>query len=96
MRLIHGPIIREYVFKGARVYLGANMEGEFALTLWYFENIRRLPDVSEISFMCRIKDDQMPLSAALRAQALFVGMQNELADWANRQDASKTALALPQ
>ena len=101
-RLMPGPAIEELVFKGARVELGAGIRGEFALTLWYFEKRRRVPevsgrrvpDVSEISFKCEI-DGLMRLPVAQRAHSLFVAMQEELADWANTEDSSKTALALP-
>ena len=89
-----GPEIEEHVFKGPKVDLGDGISGEFALTLWYFEKRYRAPEVSEISFKCEI-DGLMHLPAAQRAHSLFVGMQEELADWANTQDASKTALALP-
>jgi hypothetical protein len=36
------------------------------------------------------------LTVARRAHRLFVAMQEELADWANIQDSSKTELALPR
>jgi hypothetical protein len=93
-RLVPGWAIEEHVFKGATVELGGGIKGEFALTLWYFEKRGRTPDVSEISFRCEI-DGLMPLPSAQRAHSLFVAMQEELADWANTQDSSKTALALP-
>jgi len=93
-RLRPGPAIEEHVFKGPKVDLGGGITGEFTLTLWYFEKRRRAPKVSEISFKCEI-DGLMRLPAAQRAHSLFVAMQEELADWANTQDASKTALALP-
>jgi hypothetical protein len=93
-RLMPGPAIEEHVFKGPKVELGGGIIGEFALTLWYFKKRRRAPDVSEISFKCEI-DGLMHLPAAQRAHSLFVAMQEELADWANPQDSSKTALALP-
>src|SRR5262245_46272502 len=93
-RLMHGAAIEEHVFKGPKVELGGGIKGEFALTLWYFEERGRAPDVSEISFKCEI-DGLMHLPAAQRAHSLFVAMQEELADWANTQAASKTALALP-
>jgi hypothetical protein len=94
--LTPGPAIEEHVFKGAKVELGGRVKGEFALTLWYFEKRRRVPDVCEISFKCEIGDGVMPLPAARRAHRLFVAMQEELADFANIQDSSKTALALPR
>jgi hypothetical protein len=95
-RLAPGPLIEEHVFKGPRVELGSGIGGEFALTFWYFEKQRRVPQVSEISFKCDLDGGLMPVPVARRAHRLFVGMQEELADWANIQDSSKTELALPR
>jgi hypothetical protein len=94
-RLVSGPAIEEHVFKGPKVDLGSRMKGEFALTFWYLGKRRRIPDVSEISFRCGTEDGLMRLTAARHAHLLFVAMQKELASWANIQDSSKTALALP-
>jgi hypothetical protein len=94
-RLAPGLLIEEHVFKGPKVDLGSRINTEFALTFWFFEKQRRAPQVSEISFKCDLDGGLMPLSVARRAHRLFVAMQEELADWANTQDASKTELALP-
>jgi hypothetical protein len=95
-RLAPGRLIEEHVFKGPKVDLGSRISGEFALTFWFFEKQRRVPQVSEISFKCDLDGGLMPLSVARRAHRLFVAMQEELADWANMQDSSKTELALPR
>ncbi|WP_245372367.1 hypothetical protein [Rhizobium leguminosarum] len=91
--LIAGPSIREEVFENARVRLGANVTGKFALTLWYFD--RTAPQVAEISFKSKPANGEMPGTAARRALKLFIGMQNQLSDWINADYSSKTALALP-
>lgn len=90
-----GPNIRELVFRGARVKLGAEIIGKFALTLWYFGAEHSTPTVAEISFKCATLAGNMPGKAARRALALFVGMQSELDGWVNSEHSSKTALALP-
>lgn len=95
-RLAAGPRIEEHVFKGPSVELGSGISGEFALTFWYFGKLRRVPQVSEISFKCELDGGLMPVPVARRAHRLFVAMQEELADWANIQDSSKTELALPR
>jgi hypothetical protein len=98
-RLAAGPRIEEHVFKGPKVELGSGIRGEFALTLWYFEKKRKkrkVLKVSEISFKCDLDGGVMPVPVARRAHRLFVAMQEELADWANIQDSSKTELALPR
>jgi hypothetical protein len=98
-RLASGPRIEEHVFKGPKVELGSGISGEFALTLWYFEKKRKkrkVLKVSEISFKCDLDGGLMPVPVARRAHRLFVAMQEELADWANVQDSSKTELALPR
>jgi hypothetical protein len=95
-RLAPGLLIEEHVFKGPKVDLGSRISGEFALTFWFFEKQHRVPQVSEISFKCDLDGGLMPLTVARRAHRLFVAMQEELADWANMQDASKTELVLPR
>ncbi|AJC83300.1 hypothetical protein IE4803_PD00095 (plasmid) [Rhizobium etli bv. phaseoli str. IE4803] len=91
--LIAGPSIREEVFENARVRLGANVTGKFALTLWFFD--RPAPHVAEISFKSKTANGEMPGKAARRGLKLFIGMQNQLSDWINADYSSKTALALP-
>ncbi|MHC2302861.1 hypothetical protein ACVJBD_007128 [Rhizobium mongolense] len=93
--LVCGPSIHEFVFKGARVKLGGDIVGKFALTLWYFGPTHSTPTVAEISFKCAITNGDMPGKAARRALALFVGMQTDLGNWVNSEHSSKTALALP-
>lgn len=98
-RLAAGPHIEEHVFKGPSVELGSGISGAFALTLWYFwkkRKKRKVLKVSEISFKCDLDGGLMPVPVARRAHRLFVAMQEELADWANIQDSSKTELALPR
>ncbi|WP_244497529.1 hypothetical protein [Ensifer sp. Root142] len=93
--LVSGPTIRELVFKGARVKLGAGIVGKFSLTLWYFGAQQPDPRVAEISFKCATLAGDMPGAAARRARALFVAMQTDLGGWVNSEHTSKTALALP-
>ncbi|AUX78319.1 hypothetical protein [Sinorhizobium fredii] len=93
--LVSGPTVRELVFKGARVKLGAGIVGKFSLTLWYFGSQQPGPTVAEISFKCATVDGNMPGAAARRALALFVAMQTDLGGWVNSEHSSKTALALP-
>jgi hypothetical protein len=90
--LIAGPLIRERVFKGARVRLGAGVIGKFALTLWYFD--RPVPKVAELSFKCETAEGDMAGKAARRALTLFTGMQSNLGGWVNSEYSSKTALAV--
>jgi hypothetical protein len=95
-RLRPGPHIHEVALKGAEVDLGQDIQGKFALSLWYFLPLGDdLPKVAEISFKCALHDGRMPRGAARRALALFIGMQEELRDWVDLRRASKTALALP-
>ena len=94
-KLVSGPTIRELVFKGARVKLGAGVVGKFTLTLWYFGSQQPDPTVAEISFKCATIDGDMPGAAARRALTLFVAMQTRLGGWVNSEHSSKTALALP-
>lgn len=89
-----GPTISELVFKDAEVDLG-EIDARFALTLWYFNAETTAPRVAEISFKCKVKDGYLPRAAAARALKLFVGMQDDLGDWVNFEEQSKTALALP-
>ncbi|MEJ0013921.1 MAG: hypothetical protein WDM94_15195 [Bauldia sp.] len=93
--LRHGPVIREFVFEGAKVKFGKGVTGKFAFTLWYFEPVATVPNVAEISFRCTTKNGRMPLAAAQRAYALFAGFQEDLTGWVNLRDTSKTELALP-
>jgi hypothetical protein len=93
--LVSGPTIRELVFNGARVKLGAGIVGKFSLTLWYFGAQQPNPTVAEISFKCATLAGDMPGAAARRAGALFVAMQTDLGGWVNSDHSSKTALALP-
>ena len=95
VELRSGPTIREFVFKGAKVRLGDGNVGKFALTLWRFEPGGPVPDVVEISFKCRITDGHMSGASARRALNLFNGLQEDLGDWLNQRNSSKTALALP-
>ncbi|NKN36126.1 hypothetical protein HFC70_07115 [Agrobacterium sp. a22-2] len=93
--LIGGPIIREFVFEGARIRLSETITGVFSLTLWFFEAHDTRPDVAEISFKCAIEDGTMPGRAARRALALFIGLQTDLEAWVETRHSSKTSLALP-
>lgn len=93
--LVAGPIIREFVFKGARVRLGETITGAFSLTLWFFGAHNTRPDVAEISFKCAIENGTMPGRAARRALALFIGLQTDLEAWVETRHSSKTSLALP-
>lgn len=93
--LICGPTIRELVFEGASVRLGAAIVGEFALTLWFFGSDQVAPTVAEISFKCTTVRGDIPGKAAGRALDLFIGMQ-ELGGWVNTEHSSKTSLALPK
>lgn len=90
-----GPLIREFVFKGAKVRLGDNITGKFALTLWQFCDAELAPGIAEISFKCKTLDGLMPGNAARRAFDLFIGLQEDLAYGINLHHASKTVLALP-
>ncbi|MFK0206318.1 hypothetical protein [Agrobacterium sp. NPDC090283] len=94
--LINGPNIRELVFKGARVKLGANSIGKFALTLWYLDKAGPAPRVAEVSFKCATLAGDMPGKAARRALTLFTCMQSQLSGWVTSEYSSKTALALPR
>lgn len=93
--LYDGPLIREFVFKGAKVRLGDNITGKFALTLWQFGDAEQEQEIAEISFKCKTLDGLMPGNAARRAFDLFIGLQEDLANGINLHHASKTALALP-
>ncbi|MBZ9603111.1 hypothetical protein [Phyllobacterium chamaecytisi] len=93
--LIGGPVIHEYVSKGAQVRLSENVTGDFTLTLWYFETTDFPPAVAEISFKCATIAGGMPGKAARRALDLFIGLQIDLGDYVNTDHASKTAMALP-
>lgn len=94
--LVSGPVIHEFVNKGAKVKLSENVTGDFTLTLWYFETMEPPPAVAEISFKCATIDGEMPGKAARRALDLFIGLQINLGDYVNTDHASKTAMALPQ
>ena len=93
--LVSGPVIQESVYEGAKVKLGGSIDGKFALTLWRFSSRRPVPGIAEISFKCETQSGFMPASAAWRAFALFVGLQDELGDLVDVSHSSKTALALP-
>ncbi|MCM2474230.1 hypothetical protein HGO38_12170 [Rhizobium sp. CG5] len=95
LALVGGPIIREVVFKGARVRLGEGITGAFTLTRWFFEASQTSGDIAEISFTCAINKGIMPGRAARRALALFVGLQTDLDGWVETRHSSKTSLALP-
>jgi hypothetical protein len=94
-KLAPGPAIEEFVFKGTEVDLNSGIEGEFALTIWNFNDGGPKPRVAEISFRCERPDDGMPQDAADQARELFIAMQTGLGDWVNKTHSSKTALALP-
>jgi hypothetical protein len=93
--LLHGPLVSEYVFRGACVRLGRGVLARFALTLWYFGVPEADPDVAEISFKVDTGGGALPGPPARRAADLFVGLQEELGDWIDTRHASKTELALP-
>lgn len=94
-QLCDGPIIREFVCKGAKVRLGDGIAGKFALTLWQFDSTGPAGGIAEISYKCKTPDGIMPGNAARRAFDLFIGLQEDLADSVDRHHASKTALVLP-
>lgn len=94
-QLQHGPVIRECVFKGAKVRLGSDTIGEFALTIWHFAPPRPVPGVAEISFKCSVENGRMSGAAARRAFELFIGLQEDLGNWLNLRRPSKTEFALP-
>lgn len=93
--LVSGPEVQEVVFKGAKVDLGRGLVANFALTIWCFLPVRTVR-VAEISFKCKFEGRFMPHRPAVRAFALFVGMQEHLADHVDLKEASKTKLALPE
>jgi hypothetical protein len=79
--LVGGPIVHEFVNKGARVKLSENVIGDFTLTLWYFETVDIPPAVAEISFKCATINGETPGKAARRVLDLFIGLQIDLGDY---------------
>ena len=94
--LKQGDPIREWVFKGAEVDLGENLDAEFALTLWFLEeSSSATPAIAEISFKYDTRDGNVAPEAAQRAMTLFLAMQEEL-EWASPERATKTSFGLPE
>jgi hypothetical protein len=95
--LVHGALISEYVFEGAEVDLGRDVDAGFALTLWYAADRTggASPAVAEISFKYDTDDGDVAPAVARRAMTLFLAMQAELA-WASPERATKTSSGLPE
>jgi hypothetical protein len=93
-KLNPGIRIHELVFEGAKVDLGHDTDGEFALTLWYSQKPHELL-TAEISFKYDTEDGRVKEAVARRALQLFEGMQQDLGDWSSPEHATKTKLALP-
>jgi hypothetical protein len=96
-KLINGIGIHELVFEGAKVDLGHDTDGEFALTLWYpqSEANRSTPLAAEISFKYDTDNGRVNEAVARRSLLLFEAMQEELRDWSNPEHLTKTSLVLP-
>jgi hypothetical protein len=94
-KLRDGATIRETVYKGARVKLGAETTGKFTMTIWEFASQRPIPGIAEISFKYGLNGGSMPGESARRAYLLFIGLQQGLGKWLNLRYPSKTELALP-
>jgi hypothetical protein len=93
--LLSGRRVREFVHKGPKLALGDGIAAWFCLTFWYFKPDLETLGVAEVSFKCMLKaGGSMPVDPARRALALFIGMQNDLAEVVDLEEASKTALAL--
>lgn len=91
-----GPVIRETVFRGARVRFGDGITGKLVLTHWHFDDpLAPISRIAEVSYCCETTRAPMSGEAARRALNLFLGMQEGLRDLVNLRHASKTALALP-
>ena len=95
--LVQGEAIREWVFEGAEVDLGENLDAELALTLWYPADGpgSSPPAIAEISFKYGTIDGDVAPEVAQRALTLFLAMQAEL-DWASPERATKTSFGLPE
>jgi hypothetical protein len=93
--LKQAELIREWVFEGAEVDLGDNLEAEFALTLWFPADAgSATPAIAEISFKYDTQDGDVAPEVAHRAMTLFLAMQAEL-EWASPERATKTSFGLP-
>lgn len=91
-----GPLIRETVFRGARVRFGDGVAGKLVLTHWHFDDpAAEVTRIAELSYCCDLSKRPMSADAARRAFNLFCGLQEGLRDMVNLRHASKTALALP-
>ena len=74
--LVQGQLIREWVFEGAEVDLGENLDAEFALTLWFLAGTSNsAPSIAEISFKYKTKDGNVAPEAARRAMTLFLAIR---------------------
>jgi hypothetical protein len=71
------PEYREVVYKSKKFEAFADLEVQFALTLWYkgAEN-EESPSLAEISFKFELADGKVPTEAARRALALLLRMQD--------------------
>jgi hypothetical protein len=95
--LVRGEPVREYVFEGAKVDLGRDVDAGFALALWYPGDRTGgwAPAIAEISFKYDTDEGDVAPAVAQRAMALFLAMQAELA-WASPERATKTSFGLPE
>jgi hypothetical protein len=93
--LAGGPLIHEYVFKGAKVALVEGAEAKFTLSIWCFDTPFKQPDVAEMSFVLKADDGKMSGPVARQAYNLFNNFQDSLSGIIDQDHTSKTSLALP-
>ncbi|MDX0481429.1 hypothetical protein GOD90_20350 [Sinorhizobium medicae] len=94
--LVGGSMIHEFAFKRAEAKFSDNIDGKFTLSLWCFDGPDSKPSVAELSYTCETLNGTMPGKAAHGAYRLFIAFQNQLADFVDPENTSKTALALPK
>jgi hypothetical protein len=92
-----GSTFHEVVFDGASVDLGAKVDAEFDLSLWYKNGTlgTAKPKIAELSFKYTLSEGPEAGPAARRALALFKALQSPLGDWASPDRETKTSIALP-
>lgn len=105
-RLVFGPMVDEYVFRGAGVRLGGGVVADFSLTLWYIAVSESgesdhsapaaAPTIAEISYRTDCEGGTVAAMPSRRAFTLFSALQTALFDWLEPRHPSKTALALPR
>ena len=96
-KLTPGSTFRELVFDGAFVDLGAKVDAEFNLSLWYEQGMlgKAKPEIAELSFKYALSEGAEAGAAARRALALFKALQSDLKEWASPDRETKTSAALP-